>query len=210
MVIVAFWLRCFVEAIRERLFYSNRAFRKLDRKLRRLYRGDSAYQVARRYWNDYVYGETPISTVAKIADWISLTSSDRWVELGCGRGRSCFWLRATYGCAVVAIDKVPTFIERGKLVGGVEFIEGDFCDFDFSKASVAYLTATCLGIDVMEKVARALEAMPEGSRLVTVSESILDYLPTSSFFLVKRAPAPFSWGEGTLFVHMKVSSLSVR
>ncbi len=56
--------------------------------------------------------ETPLTSLEVIARECQLSVRDVVFELGCGRGRTCFWLNQFIGCAVIGIDYVPAFIEK--------------------------------------------------------------------------------------------------
>ena len=51
-----------------------------------------------------------------IARTCGLTAQDVVLEMGCGRGRTCFWLNEFIGCRVIGIDYVPAFIEKAQKV----------------------------------------------------------------------------------------------
>jgi hypothetical protein len=46
----------------------------------------NAYRVCRK--NGSVYGETPIESLQRVAEFCSLTADDCWLELGSGRGKA--------------------------------------------------------------------------------------------------------------------------
>ena len=55
------------------------------------YKISKKFLLSKKKKNIHIYGETPISTIAKIAKECEISSKDHIIELGSGRGRCCFW-----------------------------------------------------------------------------------------------------------------------
>jgi SAM-dependent methyltransferase len=147
--------------------------------------------------------------MAKIAEECEVSKDDVFFELGCGRGRACFWVRCLRGCQVVGIDFVPPFIRAADWVvtklgmSGIRFLEQDIRYVDYSKASVVYLYGTGFDRMTLESLAEALERLPIGAKVITVSYSMNDYSPTPCFKVEKIFPVHFNWGEGRVFYQSK-------
>src|SRR6185503_8603376 len=96
------------------------------------------------------YGETPFSTLDKMACTFGVTSKDIVYDLGSGRGLGILWWVTQVGCRACGVDNYPPFIQLAKRVQerlsivGADFIEGSFLDVDLSMASVIYLYGTAL------------------------------------------------------------------
>jgi SAM-dependent methyltransferase len=88
-------------------FYQDPLYKALDLALMK---GPNPY----RNKEAFPYGETPLCSLKKIADRFGLKSSDKVVDLGCGRGRGVFFLAQHYRCEVTGIDLVEPFIERAR------------------------------------------------------------------------------------------------
>lgn len=62
------------------------------------------------------YGETPLTTLDKLATECRILSKDTVMELGCGTGRTAFWLRTFVKCQVIGVDLVEDFIRKARQI----------------------------------------------------------------------------------------------
>lgn len=196
-------------------YYRHFSFAKVDISLLLMYLFDNPFSISRRYFihrsnsEEYTYGETPLTTLDKIAKEARLTSTDTVFELGCGRGRTCFWLKNFIGCYVVGVELVPDFIIRAKRiqrrlkVEGIEFRQEDFLKTDLKNASVIYLYGSCLEDQTIKNLIERFKTLTPGTRLVTVSYALSDYTHEPLFETMKRFPAQFTWGEGDVYIQIK-------
>jgi SAM-dependent methyltransferase len=193
------------------LYYPNAAFAKIDLTLlckyifKNPYRISKQFLIARGEDNPYAYGETPLTTLALIAKNCQFTSADRVIELGCGRGRTCFWLQQFIHCEVLGIDFVPEFIQKANEVKEkchlthLAFECADFLETDLTGATLIYLYGTCLD---EKSIRRLIEKIGSGTRVVTVSYPLEEYSP--QFELIRTFPAAFPWGEAEVFLQLKL------
>jgi SAM-dependent methyltransferase len=146
----------------------------------------------------FPYGETPLLTLKTIIDRCRLGPDDTVVELGCGRGRSVFFLRHYAGCTVKGVEWVPEFVRRAQDVAcrfqidRVSFTCQDMLKTDVKEATFVYLYGTCLDDAAIEKI-QALQFKP-GAKIATVS------YPLEGFKLLDQFTASFPWGEGEVFI----------
>lgn len=193
-------------------FYKNQQFRRLDLHLLALYLFNNPYKMSKRFLQRRgeeeidVYGETPLTTMELIAERLEFKAGECVFELGCGRGRTCFWLNVVRGCRVVGIEWLPEFIERAEKVKkraglqDVEFRCEDLSESDFSGADVVYIYGTTWSDALIEKIAEKCSVLKPGAKVVTVSYLLLPYSPVGIFEVVDQFTAPFLWGEAEVFV----------
>ncbi len=198
-----------------RRYYSNKTFRQIDIGLLRKYVLKNPYTISKEFLLErgeeeiYAYGETPLTTLELISKESGLSSTDTVFELGCGRGRGCFWLRCFIGCRVVGIEYIPEFVRIAKDVQqryelqGVEFRLGDILEADYSGATVIYLYGTCYEQPFIKKLLRKLDKLPKGTKLITVSYPLTDYTESTTFEVIKKFSATFTWGEADVYLHVK-------
>lgn len=220
-----FELSCFitwrhwVEELRiiRRYYRISLPFFKRDFALRWQYWRDNPYRINRKFAMNradrdafsYSYGDTPLSTLEFIAKECQLTPKDRLYDLGCGPGRTTFWMHCFLGCEVVGIDCVPTFIRRAKQVQEkfqlekLSFCEMDMLEVDYSKASAVYLYGTCLEDSFVEILVGKLASLPKGAKVITVSYPLTDYQKEELFELEKSFSASFPWGEAEVFLQKR-------
>jgi len=164
----------------------------------------SPYRIARRLEGGYPYGETPHKTLHTIINAAGITSQDVVYDLGCGRGRSCFWLAAVVGCKAVGIEYNPVFVKKAQSVlkllptAGLEFRLENMLEADLSGATVIYLYAISMLDSDIEKLAKKLQALPKKPLIITISFSLNEYVP--AFRIIKRLQVTFPWGEASCYI----------
>lgn len=195
-------------------YYSHFPFMKADLSLLIFYLLDSPFVISRRFLqekgeaNIHAYGETPLTSAQLIAETCNITEKDHVFELGCGRGRTCFWLKYFIDCHVTGIDFVPKFIERAnriktKLkVDNVTFIQDDFMEADFQEATVIYLYGTMLDDDAITSLTKKFKKLTPGTKVITVSYPLSDYSDDDTFELMKRFTVPYPWGTTDVYLQI--------
>ncbi len=192
-------------------YYGNAEFRKIDLALVTNYLFDNPYTESRRFSllqgeeNIYTYGETPLTTLETIAKKCDISSRDFVYELGCGRGRSCFWLHSFVKCRVVGIEYNPRFCGKAQAIvrkfsmPQIEFRCEDFLESDFTDATVIYLYGTCLSDNFLMKLTDKLKSLPTDTKVITVSYPLDDYTYEPLFEMVDAFDVPFTWGTTTVY-----------
>jgi SAM-dependent methyltransferase len=195
-------------------YYPHLSFLKIDTSLLFSYLFHHPFRVSKQFLRSrgeldiYTYGETPLTTLEEIAKTCQISSQDTLFELGCGRGRSCFWLNQFIGCRVVGVDYVPMFIQRANRIKErfhlqeVEFRLEDLFTTDLTGATVIYLYGTCLEDHLIKQLINRFRHLPAGTKIITVSYSLLDYAPTAPFHLVKTFSATFTWGVTDVYLQI--------
>lgn len=195
------------------LYYRSFSFLKIDLYLRLIYLFNNPYKISKRFLMKkgvdevYAYGETPLTSMEMIAKQCGLTKKDCVFELGCGRGRTCFWLHSFVGCSVVGIEYIPEFVERADQVknrlgiSNVEFRLEDMAKTDLSGATACYLYGTCLDEPTIHTLASHFAKLPIGTKIITVSYPLTDYL-SNSFEVMKRFTVPYTWGSADVFLQI--------
>lgn len=195
-------------------YYTCLSFFKVDAYLLFSYIFDNPFKVSKRFLKNkgeadiYAYGETPLTTLEVIAKRCGILSRDLVFELGCGRGRTCFWLNQLIGCQVVGVDYVPEFIQRADKVKkkfkitGVEFVLEDFMKADLTGATMIYLYGTCLPDKLILQLISKFRLLPKGTKIITVSYALSDYVPQTFFKVINSFKASFTWGEGDVYFHI--------
>jgi len=196
-------------------YYTHARFAKIDSYLVFSYLLDSPFAVSKRFLSRkgeqdlYTYGETPLTTLDYISKQCRLSPKDHIFELGCGRGRTCFWLREFLGSSVVGVDHVPGFIKRANevtakfKVEGIAFRQEDLLQTDLQGATVIYLYGTCYAAPFIEALIERFLFLPKGTKIITVSYSLTEYAKGNEFEILKRFPARFTWGTADVYLQVK-------
>lgn len=196
-------------------YYSNWNFFKIDSTLMFSYLFQNPYRISKQFLigkgeaDIHVYGETPLTTLEMIAAACALSKNDAVLELGCGRGRNCFWLNCFIGCKVKGIEHIPEFVEKAIRIkmrfqlSGVQFQLGDIREADYSGFTVIYLYGTCLEDEFISLLIEKFRKMPSGTKIITISYPLTDYTSEPIFEVMKRFPASFTWGEADVYLQVK-------
>ncbi|MBA3603288.1 MAG: class I SAM-dependent methyltransferase [Parachlamydiaceae bacterium] len=199
-------------------YYPNKRFRQQDLSLLSKYIFTSPYSISKNYLlargadDLYQYGETPLTTLARIVKECQISEKDIVYELGCGRARTCFWLASFVKCRAIGIEQIPTFVEYANQVKnkfhvtGVKICEGNYLDYSYMDASVIYIYGTCLDEPVIKLLIRKFAKLPPGTKIITISYPLTDYVDYGQFALfnvVHRFEASFPWGKGAVYMHVR-------
>lgn len=196
-------------------YYPINQFAKIDLLLLKQYLFKNPFKISKKFLmqkgeeNVYAYGETPLSTFDIMMRKANLTADDCLFELGCGRGRTCFWAHSIIGCRVVGIEWLPAFIEKAQKVQSqcnvnrIEFRQEDFKKSSLIGATVIYLYGTCLEDEAISKVAENCMELPVGTKIITVSYPLNDYAKEPVFEVMHRFPAQFTWGEADVYIQLR-------
>lgn len=195
-------------------YYSNKEFRKVDIALLKLYMGVNPYQLSRQFLEKkkakdiYAYGETPLLSLEKIVRECNIQPKDTIYELGCGRGRACFWLALILKAKVVGIDYVPEFIEKAQIIGKrvprLKFCLEDFLISDLQQATVIYLHGSCMEDTDIDQLNSKLIKLKKGLKVISVSFSLAEYDIEGNWEILKIFPVKFSWGQGDVYLQRLV------
>jgi SAM-dependent methyltransferase len=189
---------------------------KLRSRLFLLYLLDSPFNVIKREGpraavaiENLIYGETPCLTMKKILREIDLSPEDHFVDLGCGRGLTAFFVHFYYGIPVTGIEIIPTFILRAQKltkhwgIKKIRFLRENLAwvtKEQLQPGTIFYLTSTTFGEELLDKIVLRLETLPIGVRLITLSEAI----PSDQFRLLSNKTYYFSWGRTEVYFHEKI------
>lgn len=192
-------------------YYLRGSFFKADFWLFLEYLFRSPFQISKRFLrkqgaeNVYRYGETPLTSLDRICQEVGVEKGDVVYELGCGRGRTCFWLKGYLGVKrVVGIDCISEFIRSAQRVQErlgekeIDFRCEDFVETDLSDATVVYFYGTGFETPVLKRLVEVLEKMKKGTKIVTVSYPLSDY--GADFQVIKKLEISFPWGQADVYV----------
>lgn len=188
-------------------YYRNLRFAAIDLRLLVSYFWTSPYYICRTMQNE-AYGETPLITMALIAKEVAIKADDIVYELGSGRGRCAFWLAEFIKCQTIGIECNELFVKKADCIRdhfglvNPRFICQDMLQTDFSNASVIYLYGTLLSDDMIRELCKKFAKLKKGSRIVTISYSLQEYVKTALFEVTKEFEVEFCWGKTTAYLHI--------
>lgn len=197
-----------------KVLYKYPSFTSWDMKLASYYLRSGAFAISKLFHlkrkdkEIYVYGETPLTSLAEITKQAELTSQDTFFDLGMGRGRGCLFVRKFAKCHVVGVEIIPEFIKHANQIKNffnierLDFVQADIVDADFVGGTVFYIYGNFLDDKTLQKIAKKFNDLPQGTKIITVSFPITDY--TSKYEIIKCFPAHFPWGWGEVFICVRV------
>lgn len=192
-------------------FYSHNAFVVVDQLLKKLYRFKNPYTICKQFLKSQgascvdAYGETPLTVFHQMFSLGGLTSQDRFVDLGCGRGRGVLFASTVWNADAIGVEQIPFFCQQGEKISQiqpkVQFFCQEMCSFPMHLGTFFYFYGLCLDEQDLLKACVALQKMPSKAKLVTVSFPITEYI--SDFSLLSSWEAIYPWGKAELFLHQK-------
>ena len=156
------------------------------------------YRICRKYTGTHSYGETPLTTFAKLVKAAEFTADDRFVDLGAGRGKLCFWLALWMGCSCTGIEQVPSFVRQSKFLARlfnvpVRFELASIETIDLSSATLVYLYT-------MEWDETLLLQMKKGARLISIGAPV----ESDRFQLIRTLQVTYPWGTADAYIQTKL------
>lgn len=196
-------------------FYKNIRFCIADLLFLLFYLFINPYRVSKKFLkrkneqNIHLYGETPLSTFAKIVKNCNVRSKDTFLELGSGRGRCALWLSVFVGCNVEAVEWIPLFQKIGffisRITGSkkIRFYSEDMFTFDLKNPDIIFLYGTCLEEGEIYQLIDKFKKMNGKVKIITISYPLSQY--DSSFKALKRFSVEFPWGKTSCYINIKKS-----
>ena len=195
-------------------YYRNFSFAKVDLLLVFSYLFRNPFKISQHFLKErgeediYAYGETPLTTLEEICEQCAITEKDFVYELGCGRGRTCFWLNQWLGCRVVGVDYVPDFINRAKTLvkscqlEEIEFRLEDIAETQFNGVTVIYLFGTCLDEETIRQLIHNLAHLEPGVKIISISYPLTDFDDKKILEFHRQFKGKFSWGESDIYLQV--------
>ena len=198
-------------------FRSSQTFILSYLQLKMIFLLDSPYKVSKRYLTKkrevdlYQYGETPVSLFADIVSEFGVDSSDCVYELGAGSGFCSLWLSAFLDIRTIAVELVPVFCSRLEKVRKRNNIDclnvsnNSYFSENLQPATLLYIYASNLDDLAITELTAKLMQLPVGTRVISVSYSMVDYCQQNTFRVLKTMTARFPWGEADVFLQVRVA-----
>lgn len=194
------------------------AFKKADLALTKSYLLRNPYAICRRYFSSkkcpeknsdrvqVIYGETFCMTFELFIAKLGIRQHDRFIDLGCGRGRGCFFIHAMTGAEVIGIDLNPTFIKKATAIverqqlTGISFRLENIFESDLSQATILYFYGVAFSDTATLGIIEMFNQLPAGIRIICVGFSLNDYYDEPLFDELDEFEVFFLWGKTTVWV----------
>ncbi len=201
----------FEQASVKKRYYRSSFFKTIDHALLSSYRWQNPYRISKKFLQNrgadtiHIYGETPLTTFKTIIDQCQINADDYFVDLGCGRGRGCFFIHSQVGCEVRGIEHIPVFASKAQAIvdrhrmKNISFTCQDIGQSHFASATVIYFYGIGLDPNIHKILQNKFRYLPINSQVITVGYA----LSSRHFTLKKRFPGNFPWGTTEIFANVK-------
>lgn len=205
----------FAQQIRIIPFYFQEPLWKIDLLFFKSYLGVNPYKACKQHFKNetqavqYSYGETWVSTVPKLIQYLPITSRDVLFDLGSGIGRVSFWFQKISGCEVVAIEKVSLFVQKANQIkkklkqSNITFLEQDILEVDYSKATIIYFYGTSFSDRFIKELITKWKSLKPGVRILTTSFHLNEYLKEPQYKVTQQYKVSYPWGLCDLYLQEK-------
>lgn len=196
--------------------YAQAPLWKIDWLYFKSYWNRNPYKVCKDYFKNesedeqYNYGDTWPSSVPQFIAHLPIRKNDVLFDLGSGTGRISFWFQIISGCEVVAVEKVPLFVQKAKAIQKkinaqrITFLEEDILKIDFSRATLIYFYGTSFSDDFIEKLLLKWKTLKPGTRIVTTSFHLNEYTHDKSYKVKKEYQVSYPWGTCDVYLQEKL------
>ncbi len=195
-------------------YYFRLPFYRIDWALKKRYFWRTPHMISEQYLQEqglgesFIYGATPLTSLAMIAKVCGMQPNNTVFDLGCGPGRSTFFLHALVGTRTIGIDIIPAFIDTATTVSKelqlseIFFVQGDFRSINYNDADFIYIYGTTFGVPLMRDLMfKFRNELSPGARIITISKPLSTYEKSSDFAIVKTFSVRFPLGFCTVFLH---------
>ena len=173
------------------------------------YRINLQYISKNKLDQSYIFGETPLTTLEKICRWSCIPKGKVIFDVGCGWGRSTFFLHMfNKAHRTVGIDLIPEYIDRANKIRSfmkldyMVFLESDIRQVDYRDAEVIYMYGTCFPEKFIQEMVDVWEKdLQEDTLILTTSYSLDSFSKNKRIQLIDHIVFDYLWGTCTVFLH---------
>lgn len=169
--------------------------------------------------SSFTYGEITPETFEAMLNIVTPKSGEVFYDLGAGIGKAVMWAAMSFpfkkAVGVELLEKIrlaaKEMLEKYHLEIKpslspekehqlIDFVQGDFCQYDFSDADVLFTHSTCFSNETMNILAQKFACLKPGSRIITISKNLthpnLKQIHTGSYQM--------GWGTATAYCYQVI------
>jgi len=158
--------------------------------------------------SDFIYGETPMFTMAQMLSIAKVKDNQHFYDLGCGKGNNLFVAYCLNKLKPKGIEQNSSLLNVGKSIAKVlnvnsmSFSVNDFLNEDLSAADIIYIAGTSFEDETINNLSKKSETeLKKGSIVITLSYP----LQSSIFNVFLKKKMFLSWGRTMVYFQKKRS-----
>lgn len=206
------FLRLMQQLVISPLYFKYPLF-KVDLEFLKSYWNKNPYRICKEFFfetdnKDVFYGETWPFSISYFKEILPLTEKDVLFDLGSGTSRISFWFQVISGCRVVAVEKVPRFVEIAKGIqkklknNRIKFLQKDLLEVDYSEASVIYFYSSNIEDKLILKLIEKWRLLKKGTKIITTSFSLQEY-ENKQYRVLGEYSVSYPWGKCDVYLQEK-------
>lgn len=206
-----FWYYVFLTFLEALYLNKNPKLKEVDNKITQKYQDSNqfwislvqSYSQKKEKISNLTYGETSYFAIKTSLEFIGLKPEDKFIDLGCGTGKTVFLANTVFGANATGVDLIPDFIKNANDISkdcdlkNIKFIEKNIFDFNLKEGNVFYITPTCFDQETMQKLFKYFEKLPKGSKLIVLTKNI----QAPNLKLLGYKNLWYSWGKAMTFYY---------
>jgi len=194
-----------------RYYYRSKRFALADMLMNMSYLYLNPYYISRKFSernkdaSSNTYGETPLKSLEILVDHFNIIKPKKILELGCGRGKTLFWLADRFDVEVVGIEMVPFFVHQANRIkdicryNNMKIYRGDMFSFNMSSFDLIYCYGTCFDDKQIKDLLYSFKMCQRKTKIVTISYPLEDY--DKSFTTESYCEVSFPWGTTMAYLN---------
>lgn len=154
------------------------------------------------------YGETWPFSVSYFKEVLPLSDKDVLFDLGSGTSRISFWFQVLSNCKVIAVERVPGFVELAKKIqrrvknDKILFLQKDFLEVDYSEATAIYFYSSNIEDKIIFKLLEKWKNLKKGTKIITTSFKLQEY-GAKDYPVLREYQVSYPWGKCNVYIQQK-------
>lgn len=160
------------------------------------------------YYNAHIYGEIDFDNFYKIISKVKPKENEVFYDLGSGTGKAVILAGLCFPfIKCIGIEKLDELYSCSNEIAkkmnnpNIEFVLGDFNNYNFSDGDVIYLNSYYFDYEMLDNnFLHNISSLKKGTRLIFVHTPLLSPL----LEIIDEGYYLFSWGKAKVYISLKI------
>lgn len=158
-------------------------------------------RVFRHTKSSLTYGETPYKVWSLVASYIK--PSDRFIDLGCGRGLGLFYLACLVKARYLGVEFNKEFVFFGNHLAkichydNIQFLHKDLINYPLPECDIVFIAGTCFEDSILQKLCCELNRI-RPKKIFSISTCLVEY--GLKGYNIKEEIIAMPWGKTSLYI----------